>query len=94
MVALKPDQMWLDRPLVGRIVSVKNDELEVIWYFGGYTTKWREWSLAEGDKVKVQRDTVSRERVLMESFQLTSSKKIPAKTAKQLRSMYKVLDKK
>ena len=92
MVALKPDGKWVDRPLVGKAVAVTEDTIDLMWYYGKYTSKWKEWG--GGKDKKFQKDKVSRQLVLTNGFQLTSSNKLPVKLAKHLRKIYSKIDNK
>ena len=90
MVAFKPDGKWVDRPLVGKAVSVTSDFVHIVWYNGKYTSKWKMW----GARQELEKDKISRDRMLTDGFQLTSSKKLPVKLAKHLRRLYLKIDKK
>ena len=89
MVALKPDGKWHDRPLLGKVVTLTKDSVNIVWYTGSYTGKWYKWSAGP---TKSYHHEIDRDRVLMDGFQLKPSNKLSVKIAKHLKQLYTIID--
>ncbi|XP_076817668.1 uncharacterized protein LOC143463139 isoform X3 [Clavelina lepadiformis] len=88
LVAFRPLPKYRERPLVGKVVSFTETEVDVTWWMGTYTKKWYVWSTGKGNARKVEREKISREDVILAGFQFTASNKLPVQVAKTLRRMY------
>ena len=40
-----------DRPLLGRVVEVREEEVELEWFVGTYSGMWKEWKGRDGRRV-------------------------------------------
>lgn len=92
LVAIAPIGKYIERPLIGRVVQVFEETLEIEWLMGSYSTKWAHWTVGRGVNKYILTEPISKERVLASDFELTESKKLPNKVRKSLRKMYMVID--
>ena len=92
LVAIAPIGKYVERPLIGRIVEVHEETIEIEWLMGSYSTKWTHWTVGRGANKYILTEPVSKERILASDFDLTESKKLPSKIRKSLRKMYLIID--
>jgi len=87
-VALRPKPDQKQRPLIGKVLSFTDSNVEVELHSGFYLGYWFTKTAAKA----VRTELVDRSSVLMSDIQWTKKNKLSTSTVKRLRSMYEEVD--
>ena len=79
---------YKDRPLLGRVKEVSDSGVEIYWFMGSYTGKWKEWTGKEGGKKTIYTDTIPYKDILHTHIHFTSSMRLPSGLASDIKKKY------
>ena len=77
-----------DRPLIGRVIAIGEDDVQIEWMVGTYSGSWKEWKGREGGKTVIYKDSIPKEDILYTGITLTATKKLKASIVNTLKSLY------
>ena len=80
------------RPLIARILSSSDNELEIVWLEGSYTGAWKVAKKKDGHTLVDWTDRVPKQSVILFDFELTKSNRLRKATVQHLRAAYNQLD--
>ena len=84
MISAKYD----DRPLLGRVTGVMQEEVMIDWMVGSYSGSWREWRGRSGGKAVVFTDTIKKKDILLCNIALTKSRRLKPDQVTCLKELY------
>ena len=87
LVALNVENCHL-RPLIARVLSSSDNELEIVWLEGTYSGAWKVAKKKDGRRVVDWIDTVPKEAVILFDFELTKTNKLRKATVQHLKAAY------
>ena len=85
-----------DDPSIGKVASVNEEEIEVVWYKGKWATQWTEWKVhVKGKSWRTTAWTswVKKESIVLFDFQLTATNRLKKDTMIYLQCKYAELRK-
>ena len=91
LVALNVENCHL-HPLIARVLSVTDMELEVVWLEGSYSRTWKVAKKKEGRAFIDWTDTVPITSVILYDFELTKGNRLRKATIQHLKNAYSKLD--
>ena len=84
MISAKYD----DRPLLGRVTGVMQEEVMIDWMVGSYSGSWREWRGRSRGKAVVFTDTIKKKDILLCNIALTKSCRLKSDQVTCLKELY------
>ena len=87
LVALSLES-YRERPLIGRVVELKDQALKITWLRGHWTTSWSTCKRREGQRHIEWQEEVPKASVVLFDFQLTPSGKLRQATVRELKRVY------
>ena len=87
MIAVRSNK-YRERPLLGRITTVKQDTVVFDWLVGSYSGTWKDWRGRENGKSVIYSDELPTSDILMTSITLTKAKKLQPQTVATLKELY------
>ena len=79
---------YSDRPLLGRVTGVMQDNVIIDWMVGSYSGIWREWRGRSGGKAVIFSDTIKKEDILLRNVTLTKSHRLKPDQVTCLKELY------
>ena len=79
---------YTERPLLGRVTEVIENNVKIDWLIGSYSGNWREWKGREQGKTVIYSETLPLKNILLYPITLTKSMKLPLKTIAELKELY------
>ena len=82
---------YTQEPVIARCMRVADDQIDVEWLEGSYTTAWKPWKIRDPNnrrKTIFWRDTIPKEAVILFDFELTSSNHLRRATIQHLKTWY------
>ena len=67
---------YTPEPVIARCMQVGDNQIDVEWLQGTYTTAWRPWKIRDPNnrrRTVIWRDSIPKESVILFDFQLTST---------------------
>ena len=77
-----------ERPLLGRVTAIFDDEIQMDWMVGTYSGMWRDWKGRVEGKPVVFCDRIKIDQVVMRSIQFTNGKRLKSDTVCELKQRY------
>ena len=91
LVALNVENCAL-RPLIAKILSFCDNELEIVWLEGSYTAPWKIAKKRDGRTLLDWTDRVPKQSVILFDFELTKSNRLRKATVEHLKAAYSQLN--
>ena len=91
LVAVRSPENSDIEPWIGKVLSVLEMDVRIVWLDGGYSNKWRNAKIADpSDKRKKinWKDTVPKDSIILFDFQLTPTGHLRRKTIEHLQQSY------
>ena len=90
LVAVHCDETTTE-PSIGEVSGMTEDNVELVWWKGGYSTAWTTWFLYEGRRKVEWVDSVPKSSIILYDFELTKTKHIRKTTITYLKKKYEQL---
>lgn len=87
LVALQSTK-YSEKPLIGKVIDTSGQHVNIRWYDGAWTTKWREYTYKVGKKTHKWNEKVPIKDIILRNVQLTNGMKLTSKTRRELESLY------
>lgn len=85
-------ESYRERPLIGRVDEVYQENLKITWLHGHWTTPWSICKRREGQRHIEWQEEVPKASVFLFDFQLTSGGKLRQATVRELKQVYGLRD--
>lgn len=69
--------VYKDRPLLGRVKELRDEEITVEWFMGSYSGTWKEWTGRVNGKRVVYTDTIQNKDIIQTSISFTPTMHLP-----------------
>ena len=79
---------YKDRPLIGRIKEVHHDKVQLEWFMGSYTSKWKEWTGRSNGETDIYTDSIPRKDIIHTHIQFTLAMRLSPDLAGILKNKY------
>jgi len=81
-------EKYSERPLLGRVTAVFDEDIQMDWMVSTYSGVWREWTGRAEGKRCVFNDRIKKSKILMKSVNFTNAKRLKPDIVRELKQLY------
>ena len=81
-------------PVIAQCLSIRNEELDVLWYEGNYSSSWKQWKIRDPNnrrRIIDWTDTIPKSSIILFAFELTKKGHLKKSTIVKLKQEYSKL---
>lgn len=88
MVAVNIPKYRPEKPQIGRVLSINESDMEVLWLLGTWTGAWKVFKKRQNREMVEVKEVIPTASVLLAGFNLTQTGKLKQATKDKLKPMY------